>query len=65
MKKMLLVFAVAGMAFGFSSCKKDYTCECDGTVVGTFENTKKSDAEDACDAMNTFGTYTKCEVSEK
>lgn len=28
MKKMLLVFAVAGMAIGLTSCKKDYTCEC-------------------------------------
>ncbi|MEX2590017.1 MAG: hypothetical protein WD334_07410 [Chitinophagales bacterium] len=63
MKKMLLVFAVAGMAFGFTSCKKDYTCECDNGFSSTMENVKKGDAEDACSALEVGGT--KCEVKEK
>ena len=56
MKKVLLVgLVIAGASL--TSCKKDYTCTC--TIAG-FDDTvtplndyKKSDAEDACDALNT------------
>jgi hypothetical protein len=53
MKKVL--FAVAFVAFATVSCKKDYVCEC--TVMGQtidnpIENASKSDAEEACDALN-------------
>jgi len=52
MKKVLV--AVAVVAF-FASCKKDYTCDC--TIGGTTTKTpindaKKSDATDACDALD-------------
>ena len=59
MKKLIpvLVFAVA-MSFG--SCKKDYTCKCTGVpVLGTYSfvipDSKKSDAEDACDLADNAG----------
>lgn len=56
-KKMSLVLGVAFVvAIGFTSCKKDYTCDC--TINGvksssTIENAKKGDAEDACTALET------------
>jgi hypothetical protein len=55
MKKIYL--SILGLsilaAFSFTSCKKDYTCEC--TVSGqkltlSLEKYKKNDAKDACDA---------------
>lgn len=63
MKKVLLV-AVAGM-FVLASCKKDYTCECTTTLDGKstttpveMKDTKKKDAEKACDALALSGA--KC-----
>lgn len=58
MKKILLVAAVAGLAF--ASCKKDYTCECtttstaggvstSATVEAKTGKMKKADAEKKCD----------------
>lgn len=43
------------MALGFTSCKKDYTCECvftapTPTITIPYEKAKKSDAKDACSA---------------
>jgi hypothetical protein len=52
MKKLFLVFAVAGI-LGLTSCSKDYTCECDNGSSVTFEDAKKSDAKDACSAYET------------
>jgi hypothetical protein len=57
MKKVLVVsaFAVLGVA-ALSSCVKDWTCTCvtsGGTGSETFEDTKKKDAKDACDANET------------
>jgi hypothetical protein len=64
MKKVFLL-AAAGL-FLFASCKKDYTCECvmttsiNGVTVATSQPTStsipkstKSNAESACNAMNT------------
>lgn len=57
MKKSFIVLSfVALAALSFSSCKKDYICECTYTsVAGTperaelpYKNTTKSQAEDAC-----------------
>lgn len=55
MKKSLLFVAVAALALSFSSCKKDYSCDC--TIAGTttettLENYSKADAEAACDALD-------------
>lgn len=57
MKKGLgLLLGVAFiMALGFTSCKKDYTCECTFTaptpmITLPYEKTTKADAEEACDA---------------
>ncbi len=54
--KNLTLIAGAVFVLSLASCKKDYDCEC--TVAGqtsttTFEDSKKSDAEDACDALST------------
>lgn len=55
--KKVLMFAVAGLfVAGLASCKKDYTCSC--TISGltsstTIPDSKKKDAEDACDALST------------
>lgn len=57
MKKVLGIFAIVAL-FGATSCKKDYTCECTwtggtGGIDIALENSKKSDATDACDAAET------------
>jgi hypothetical protein len=69
MKKILLIAAVA---FAFTACKKDYTCECtvttsgqgvSGTATGstTVKDTKKK-AKDSCEegtkAATTVGGIT-------
>ncbi|MBL7773457.1 MAG: hypothetical protein JNM95_11395 [Chitinophagaceae bacterium] len=68
MKKILLLAFVAATAF--TSCKKDWTCECtdNGTSLGTFqiENKSKATAKTACEGNN--ATYSalypgvKCEL---
>lgn len=61
MKLKLSIIALALFAVtSFTSCKKDYTCECvvtsDGTEISrastTIKETKKK-ATDACEAMST------------
>ena len=66
MKKLLFVFAIAGVA-ALSSCKKEYTCTCTADGVSssvTFDKMKKSDAEDKCDEgdMEVAGTKVECEI---
>ncbi|MDZ4844242.1 MAG: hypothetical protein SH857_01690 [Chitinophagales bacterium] len=55
MKKLVPVVALFAV-LSLASCKKDYVCSC--TVLGittktTIPDTKKGDAEDACDASDT------------
>ena len=66
MKKVLLV-AVALM-FVLASCKKDYTCECNISFLGSTTTTstvlkdlKKKDATTACDAGDMAG-LSSCEI---
>ncbi len=58
MKKLfILTFAIAASSVLFSSCKKDHTCTCtDGTDTEktVFADSKKGDAEDACNVLSTF-----------
>ncbi len=62
MKKIAPIAALALLAVSFTSCKKDYTCECKSTYNGVTTTTsgsstgkmKKSDAEAACNK----GDYT-------
>ena len=75
MKKLFgfVVVAVFFLAI-FSSCKKDYTCECTytdmldakQTVKMEMEKVKKADAEEACDALKATWTLvdakTNCEL---
>ncbi len=71
MKKTMAIAALLVVAATFTSCKKEYSCECttkDGsTVVSTATTTikdTKSKAEDACNGLeNTVGTLTTtCEI---
>jgi hypothetical protein len=57
MKKVLYSAAIIGL-FGLASCKKDYSCDCEVTIMGQttnastpIENSTKSDAEEACDEI--------------
>ena len=65
MKKAMLALGVIAF-FSLASCKKDYTCEC--TMNGQKQSTplndqKKSDAEDACNALDTqLGSSGSCEL---
>jgi|TARA_B110000902_G_scaffold256694_1_gene323840 hypothetical protein len=59
MKKNFMKIALGLFVLvAFSACKKDYTCTCVTTVadISTSSaitiNDKKSDAEDACDALD-------------
>ena len=58
MKKVMLFVAVAAFAATtFTSCKKDYTCECKmGSDTYTYElkDVKKKDAKDACNAAGSI-----------
>lgn len=61
MKKIATIAAVALFAIAFTSCKKDYKCECvskeNGTVLMTqtieLKDQKKKDAETACSGKAT------------
>jgi len=58
MKKLFLSAIVVFVATAFTSCKKDYTCECkfsQGTpdINIPIEDAKKADAQDACDQAET------------
>jgi hypothetical protein len=57
MKKVLYSAAIIGL-FSLSSCKKDYSCDCEVTVMGQtttssakIEDSSNSDAKEACDAI--------------
>ncbi|MFT6211136.1 MAG: hypothetical protein ACJATE_001767 [Bacteroidia bacterium] len=59
MKKVFGVLAIALMAGGMTSCKKDFTCTCTTSVTGTTPittsttiNATKADAEEACESGN-------------
>lgn len=62
MKKVSLFIAVVAITAIFSSCKKDYTCECTSTYGGistsasvTAKMTKK-DAKEWCEGYNVSST---------
>jgi hypothetical protein len=58
MKKLsLLSIAALFVATTFTSCKKDYTCECTDKIDNTvdkfeYKKVKKADAEDACNTTS-------------
>lgn len=57
MKKVLFFVAVLFATVAFTSCAKDWSCDC--TIAGLPEvknpilDQKKADAKDACDALET------------
>lgn len=68
MKKILLIAAVAGLAF--ASCKKERKCECTQTTTSsggtvtvyptetvTFKKIKKGEAKDMCASYTSETTY--------
>jgi hypothetical protein len=65
MKNLLLIVGIL-FVFGAVSCKKDYTCTC--TILGIeskseIKDAKKSDAEDACSALETAAKITDASAS--
>jgi hypothetical protein len=57
MKKIAPIAALALLAVAFTSCKKDYSCDCTiggQTTKNPINDAKKKDAKDACDALNVF-----------
>ncbi|MCG8576274.1 MAG: hypothetical protein MI810_15400 [Flavobacteriales bacterium] len=74
MKRIILSSFIALGVLAFTSCKKDYTCECTTTTAGvsatastTITDTKKNATEscDAGDATTTVGgitATTECEI---
>jgi hypothetical protein len=71
MKKILLFAGALALVLAFSSCKKDYTCECTYEVAGTttsaeytFHDTKKG-AKDACDGKSVTENVGGMEITYK
>lgn len=59
MKKFAPIVAIAMLGMMFTSCKKEYTCQCtvNGTTTDVWtQKLKKSDAEAACTAANVVAT---------
>jgi hypothetical protein len=57
MKKLLIPIAFSMLtSLALTSCKKDYNCTCTDSIAGTtvvsIPNSKKSDAQDACDVLS-------------
>ena len=55
MKKVVTFAMIALFASSMVACKKDYTCTCNiggQEIPNPLGKQKKSDAEDACDALN-------------
>jgi hypothetical protein len=78
MKKIsILLASVAIVAFTFTSCKRDYSCDCDYSYNGgdaysySFDIFKatQDDAEEACalseDQLNSAGYESNCELNGK
>lgn len=69
MKKMMLAVVVFAGVAALTSCKKDYSCECNGVGVvfsydTTFTDVTKKDAESKCNDLdiNFFGVGQECEL---
>lgn len=65
MKKSLVLSFLAVAALGFTSCKKDWTCNC--KINGKdhpieMKNVKKADAKTACSAWDKMG-YSDCKLN--
>lgn len=71
MKKFILPALLIGASISFTSCKKDYTCDCTITTTQTYDgelmsssndeysatrNLKKKDAEEWCDGLDETST---------
>ena len=56
MKKIAPIVAVVVLAATFTSCKKNYSCDCTDAQGNVTKNDlgkqKKTDAKEACDAAN-------------
>lgn len=63
MKKTLL-FALAIVAIGFTSCKKDWTCDCgDDDLSFEIKETTKRSAKTLCEGSTPIsGNLTGCEL---
>lgn len=57
MKKLILPIAVIALVSFSTSCKKEYTCECDGTAAGKGIETYTIDAKDEAEAKGICEGY--------
>ena len=68
-KKIALI--VVGIIFICSSCKKDWICTCQTSLLGEtvevdeMEGWKKNEAADACKMVEEAQSYENCSISEK
>ena len=54
MKKVLTIAAVVALTASFTSCRKDYTCDCSDDIYDTeLPNYTKSAAENTCGSIDT------------
>ena len=69
MKKILAILAVAAFAASFTSCKKDYTCECswNGTSIGSATiHATKGKSTSVCNELSAtyalYGSGVTCKI---
>jgi len=73
--KKISIIAIAALALGFASCKKDYTCKCTNTPTGgtasvntyVLKGVSKGTAKTLChdtEDKNSAGTVTSTETCE-
>lgn len=70
MKKFAPIAAIALFAVAFTSCKKEWTCECSTTMNGTTTTASaktakvsKADAKAACEKeTNVAGVQVSCKI---
>lgn len=66
MKKTLLIASALVVTFGFTSCKKDWTCSCPdgngGTIETTIPNTTKPLAKTTCEGSSLAGVTSGCSL---
>lgn len=67
MKKATLITA-ALLSIAFTSCKKDWTCECKDDSTGDvltespISNSRQPEAKLACEGLNVYGAGVTCKL---
>lgn len=67
MKKLVLI-STAMLTIAFTSCKKDWTCECKDDSTGEIltespiSNSRQPEAKLACEGLNAYGAGVTCKL---